>query len=120
MQHDLSGAALLIMLPAVLAHELTHAAATLPIHGADVETISLYPPRATLTYPPGTSWWAIRAVNLAPTIVGTAVGLPILVWVVTSWSVAPPLLAYIAGSWAVYTAPSEQDRRPRKFARPAN
>lgn len=118
MRKELNGVALLLMFPAVAAHELTHAAAAYPV--GRVVDVSIYPPRALIEYPGGTPWLAIRLVNLSPAILGTLVGLPVLVWLVTSFSLSPPVLAYLAGSWAIYTVPaSDEDRNPRKYAEPS-
>ncbi|ELY27917.1 hypothetical protein C499_08737, partial [Halogeometricum borinquense DSM 11551] len=68
---DLLGA--LVMFPAVLAHELTHAAvawpwieATRPLDLVD----RLVPPRLELNYPAGTPVVVVVVANLAPTMVG--------------------------------------------------
>lgn len=118
MREGLNGLALVLMLPAVVAHELTHAIAAKPF--GDVREISIYPPKAVLEYPAGTPWLAIRAVNLSPCILGTVVGLPALWWLLTTQSLSPPVLAYLVGSWAVYTVPaSHEDRNPKDHAKVA-
>lgn len=108
-RQTLNKIALVVMLPAVAAHELTHAVAGKAV-GGTVREISLVPPRAVVEYPAGTNTWGIRFANLAPTVVGT-VALPILLPGVLLWPF--PVVAYVAGSWAVYTLPvSSQDRNP--------
>lgn len=118
MRRRLNEAALVLMLPAVLAHELTHATAALPF--GRVNAVTIFPPRAILEYPPETSWLAIRFVNLAPTIVGSLVGLPALVMLTTAIGLPVPVVVYLIGSWAIYTLPvSDHDRNPRKHAETA-
>lgn len=106
-----------ILLPAVLAHELTHAVFALPF--GRVEKVTLVPPEATLIYPSGTSRFWIRLANLAPTLVGTVIGLPVGWWILTHLALNLAIIGYLVGSWMVYTLPvSERDRRPFKHAEP--
>lgn len=110
---------IVLMFPAVCLHELTHAVAALP--WGEVESVTIVPPRATLLYPAGAPSWAIRLANLAPTIVGTVVGLPLLWLAITVWGLPVPWLAYLAGCWAVYTLPiSDHDRNPFEHADTVN
>ncbi|MBP1987248.1 hypothetical protein [Halolamina salifodinae] len=104
---DLLGA--VIMFPAVLAHELTHA--LVAWHWIDASTPSdivdrFVPPRLELRYPAGTPVVVVVVANLAPTLVGAALAPFLLPWV---FSFEVPLLAYVFGSWALYTFPSADD-----------
>jgi hypothetical protein len=100
----------LFLLPAVVAHEYTHALFAL-VAGGSVDDVSLLPPRAQLRYRAGTPTLAIRLVNVAPTLVGLLLGLPLLLWAV-SGPTSLPVAAYLLGLWAAYTAPSGDDLRP--------
>lgn len=114
----LNRVALLVMLPAVVAHELTHAAFALPF--GRVESITIVPPKATLYYPAGTPTPAIRLANLAPTLVGVLGGVPAMVWLITHMSPNIAVAGYLVGSWGVYTLPvSPEDRKPLEYAEPA-
>lgn len=100
--------ALVVMLPAIAAHELTHAA--IGSLWGDVVSVSVYPPQAVVEYPAGTSKLAIRIANLAPTIVGLLV-LPVLAMHVDTLPVIIGL--YLVASWGLFTLPvSKEDRHP--------
>lgn len=104
---DLLGA--LIMFPAVLAHELTHAAVAWPwIQASRPSDLvdRLVPPRLELDYPAGTPVLAVVVANLAPTVVGAALVPFVLPWAL---GLPVPLLAYVFGAWALYTWPSADD-----------
>jgi hypothetical protein len=62
---------MVVMLPAIIAHELTHAVATY-LAGGQIIDYSAYPPRIKSKYPPGTAKWKIRAANVSPTAIGIA------------------------------------------------
>ncbi|RYJ15028.1 hypothetical protein ELS19_14425 [Halogeometricum borinquense] len=104
---DLLGA--LVMFPAVLAHELTHAAvawpwieATRPLDLVD----RLVPPRLELNYPAGTPVVVVVVANLAPTMVGVLLTPFVVPW---AFGLEVPLMTYVFGAWALYTWPSGDD-----------
>ncbi|ADQ68439.1 hypothetical protein [Halogeometricum borinquense] len=104
---DLLGA--LVMFPAVLAHELTHAAvawpwieATRPLDLVD----RLVPPRLELNYPAGTPVVVVVVANLAPTMVGALLTPFVVPW---AFGLEVPLMTYVFGAWALYTWPSADD-----------
>lgn len=101
---------LVVMAPAVVSHELTHALAAKP-WAKDV-SVEIWPqPQALIQYPAGTPELAIRFVNSAPTLVGAILAIPFIAWYASDPNVY--LLAYIGANWIVYTVPaSEEDRKP--------
>jgi hypothetical protein len=99
---DLFGA--LVMLPAVLAHELTHAGVAAP--WAEVRLDRLVPPRLELEYSAGTPVLVVVVANLAPTLIGL-LALPVALDLVLGTSI--PVLTYGLGVWALYTLPSADD-----------
>lgn len=100
-------AAVLLLLPAIAAHELTHALAAWPF-ASSIELASRVPPRLRISYPSGTPVRAIQAVNLAPTLVGVAL-LPAVVLFLMSTELPPPLLYYVIGSFGLFAWPSGDD-----------
>lgn len=101
--------AAIVMLPAVLGHELTHALVAWWWVDADrpAEIIDrVVPPRLELTYPSGTPVVVVVAANLAPTIVGLALAPALVPW---AFGLPVPLLVYVLGAWALYTRPSRDD-----------
>lgn len=107
LKHKINVAAVMLFAPAVLMHELTHAILSKPF--GDIHDVSYVPPKVTIEYPAGTNTWAVRAVNLSPTVVGVVAGFFVVPW---GFSLSLPIGAYLLGSWAVYTAPSQDDIRP--------
>jgi hypothetical protein len=111
--------------PAVLAHEATHAAVG-RLLGADVEA-GAEDGRAyvDLTWPRGTPSLAIVATHLAPTLVGlglllvllATVGLPRPASIAEASIGYLALLVLLATQWAVFTYPSREDRRPLRRLR---
>lgn len=104
---DLLGA--LVMFPAVLAHELTHAAVAWPwIRASRPSDLvdRLVPPRLELDYPAGTPVIVVVVANLAPTVVGAVLAPFVIPW---SLGLEVPLMAYVFGAWALYTWPSGDD-----------
>ncbi|WP_363464083.1 hypothetical protein [Halogeometricum borinquense] len=104
---DLLGA--LVMFPAVLAHELTHAAVAWPwIEATRPSDLvdRLVPPRLELNYPAGTPVVVAVVANLAPTIVGALLAPFVIPW---TFGLEVPLMAYVFGAWALYTWPSADD-----------
>lgn len=101
--------AALVMLPAVLAHEATHAAVAWRWVSTEQprELVDrLVPPRLELSYPAGTPVMVVVLANLAPTIVGIAVAPFLFRWAV---EIELVLSVYAIGSWYVYTVPSKDD-----------
>jgi len=104
---DLFGA--IVMFPAVLAHELTHAAVAWPwIQARSVDDVvhRYIPPRLELEYPAGTPVLAVVAANLAPTLLGASFGPLLVPWAV---GLPAPIMAYVLGAWMLYTIPSPDD-----------
>lgn len=99
----------LIMLPAVLLHEITHAAIAwrwVVVDDPRDLVDRLVPPRLELHYPAGTPVIVVLIANLAPTIVGAAVAPIVVPWAL---GLELPLLVYVLGAWALYTVPSGDD-----------
>lgn len=100
---------MLVMVPAILAHELTHAIVAwrwLVDRRPSTLVDRLLPPRLALTYGKGTPVLVVLLANLAPTIVGIAV-VPLLL--PHAYGLEFPLFAYGFGSWFLYTLPSKDD-----------
>lgn len=101
--------AALVMFPAVVGHELTHALVAWPWvsteHPRDLVD-RVVPPRLELRYPSGTPVAVVVTANLAPTIVGLALGPVVVPWAL---SFSLPVAAYLVGAWALYTRPSGDD-----------
>ncbi|SFR34111.1 hypothetical protein [Halogeometricum limi] len=105
--------------PSVPLHELTHAAFALPWADVDIELAGA-DPRVKFDWSASTPTWAVRLAHLAPTLVG----LGILLVLVALFGIPTAstleqlaihelgLLVILAANWAVFTYPSEADRRP--------
>lgn len=105
--------------PALVAHELTHAAAAAPYADARIRLFTTHP-HVELHWQRGTPRLAVRVAHLAPTIVGLLCTAVLAVVAAPAFAVALPsnpfnaaalglLLAY---NWWLYCWPSASDRRP--------
>lgn len=97
---------LAVFLPAVLAHELTHANAARLLGAASVEVNFAPRPHVLMDFG-DLPRWRVRVACLAPTIVG-------LVWAGSGIALfGPPPLSpptvLVAGYWALFTVPSRDD-----------
>jgi len=98
---------LLCFLPAVVAHELTHAAVA--TNYAHISVEQWVPPRLSLRYPEGTPNLVVIVANIAPTIVGTIVCLLSVDALLRLVDSNPVLGAYAVGLLAIYLSPSADD-----------
>ena len=94
----------LLLLPAILLHELTHA--VVAWRWADVDIASYVPPVLELSYIEGTPMILVRIANVAPTIVGMLLSPLVILWAL---ELTPVVATYVFGSWLVYTQPSAKD-----------
>lgn len=99
--------------PATLAHELTHMLVALPWAVESAIIVDERGPAHYVRWDDDTPAWAVWLASLAPTLLGSAVGLIGLLRLLT----APPatlntwlLAGAIAGYWTIYVAPSHDDR----------
>jgi hypothetical protein len=108
----------LAALPAVIAHELVHAALTIPW----VDRLAIVVQRDTLSmrvvpdnYHENTPRWAIVVAHLGPTILGGMMGVAAAGYILvtgriprtaTDWLLAGTLAIW----WTIFTTPSESDR----------
>ncbi|RDZ39402.1 hypothetical protein C5B91_20115 [Haloferax sp. Atlit-10N] len=109
-----------LLTPSVPLHELTHAFVALP-WATDIDArLSRSDAHVDVTLPEGTPIWAVYAVSMAPTVVGLGVALiAIALFGVPSVTTLSQLaihelglLVILALNWAIFTYPSEGDRRP--------
>lgn len=107
-----SGVARLASWPATLAHELTHMFAALPWAKESAVIVDDRGPAHYVTWRDETPRWAIWIASLAPTLLGSLVGVVGL----ARLAMTPPstlnewaLAAAIAGYWIIYVAPSGDD-----------
>jgi len=102
----------LLLLPAIVLHELTHAAVGYP--WAKKIEIDLWPEaRVFQYYPEDVPRLVYRIVNLAPTIVGSSLAI-VFLWLYPNFVLElwPPIGIYLLGLWTIYTAPSRPDLFP--------
>ncbi len=105
----------LLLLPAIVLHELTHAAASYP--WANKIEIDLWPEaRVYRYYSADVPRWVYRVTNLAPTIIGTILAITLTCLYPTMlFEVWPPTGIYLFGLWVQYTAPSHADMFPFEY-----
>ena len=105
--------------PALVLHELTHAAAAVPFADVSVDLASAHP-HAELQWREGTPRAAIRAAHLAPTMLGVVVAALTALTAGAALSGSLPSNPFhalavgllVAYNWLLYVWPSASDRRP--------
>ena len=103
---------MLILLPAILAHEATHWIASRSI--SDELQFELNPsqPAVLVNWSEDVPIWRIRVAKVAPTIVGILVTPFVIVWLLRSYENGLASILLVVVLWAVYTMPSRGDLSP--------